>query len=534
MAFMVWSDAFLTGIPMVDEQHRGLVDLLNRAAESLSGDEPPDAARAGPLLDGLFEYTRRHFADEREMMLGLGIDPRHADHHGESHASFVARLKELREEFEQGGGVTGDELLGFLANWLALHILDEDQRMARELAAIREGLSPAEAWARVEGSRAAILQNANDVLVSSMLQLFENMTAHNRQLSHRNEELKRVQQSLAAERDGLEARVRERTAELEQALAAAESASRAKTRFLGNLSHELMTPLNAILGFAHLLEDSQVAERDRDRVRRVLRAGEQLNITLSELLLYARLEGGEFALVERPFLPAGIPGLAAERISRALRARGLSVSLDIAPALPVLLGDETRLVEAMVAMANNAIRFTESGTLRLSVGCEAAGRPELRTLQLEVHDESFGLSAVRRAAVCGATGPLDDLLEHAQGGVGLGIGIAAEIARRMGGGVTVSTLPEGGGARFSLHVDLPVAPRAAGREGVTGRERADLARLLQLLAEDDLEARSLFRQMEPWLRQRFGDTAIDSVAKNLGNAEWQPARECLRALTDGD
>ncbi|MFM7274859.1 MAG: sensor histidine kinase, partial [Gammaproteobacteria bacterium] len=281
------------------------------------------------------------------------------------------------------------------------------------------------------------------------------------------------------------------------------------------------------------LEGSQVAERDRDRVRRVLRAGEQLNITLSELLLYARLEGGDFALVERPFLPASIPGLVAERISRALRSRGLGVALDVAPQLPVLLGDETRLVEALVAMANNAIRFTDSGTLRLAAACEAGTGTDRPVLQLEVLDEGFGVGAERRAAVYEAVGRLENLLDHAHGGAGLGIGIAAELARRMGGGITVASLPAGGG-RFTLRVELPLAPRAAPGSDMPGRERQELARLQQLLAEDDLEARSVFRQLEPWLRNRFGDAAVDTVAMNLGNGDWQPARECLLALVGED
>ncbi|WP_054763791.1 bacteriohemerythrin [Methylomonas koyamae] len=265
MTFMTWSDNYLTGIEAIDRQHKTLVAMINDAAPELAASPALDIEVALPLLDGLLDYVAGHFQTEERIMASSGIDSRHLQHHQAMHGEFHRQVLALRRRVESGDDIDGTEVLRFLSNWLAFHILGEDQRMARELEAIGAGIAANEAYESTEGSKAEILQGANDVLVNALVNLFSQMTEQNRALAEKNAVLQAAHRELDNYRRTLEQQVEIRTAELRQAKEAAEAASHAKSRFLGTVSHELLTPLNAILGFAHLLEQARFRRKPRNR-----------------------------------------------------------------------------------------------------------------------------------------------------------------------------------------------------------------------------------------------------------------------------
>ena len=131
MAFK-WEGFFETGIALVDQQHRDLVELVNQAAPLLGGGQPLEAGALDAILDRLFEYAAEHFADEEALMRRHALAEAHVRAHCGSHARFVATLTELRSEAaDLAGARGGSALLRFLTGWLSFHILDEDQPRAR-------------------------------------------------------------------------------------------------------------------------------------------------------------------------------------------------------------------------------------------------------------------------------------------------------------------------------------------------------------------------------------------------------------------
>lgn len=202
MKLMTWSDHFDTDIETIDAQHRTLVDLINAAAPLLSQPGDLAAREVQSLLDRMAEYAVSHFSCEEEMMAERGIDPRYQEHHRGIHAFFVREVALMRDKLLADGNVSGNDLLRFLISWLSIHILTEDQQMARQLRAIEAGASAEQAYEGLDrGSSAAVT-----VLTDAMIEMSSLLTERNQQL--------------AAAKENLEARVAERTQELENERAA--------------------------------------------------------------------------------------------------------------------------------------------------------------------------------------------------------------------------------------------------------------------------------------------------------------------------
>ncbi len=202
MKLMTWSDYFDTDIETIDAQHRTLVDLINAAAPLLSQPGDLAAREVQSLLDRMAEYAVGHFSCEEEMMAERGIDPRYQEHHQGIHAFFVREVALMRDKLLADRNVSGNDLLRFLISWLSIHILTEDQQMARQLRAIEAGASAEQAYEALDrGSSAAIT-----VLTDAMIEMSSLLTERN--------------QELAAAKESLEGRVAERTRELETERAA--------------------------------------------------------------------------------------------------------------------------------------------------------------------------------------------------------------------------------------------------------------------------------------------------------------------------
>ena len=213
MALMAWSAYFVTGIEMVDIQHKGLVDLINAAAPQLAviGEAPAQGVR--PLLDRLAQYALTHFRDEEALMVAGGIDPEHLAHHRHSHTTFAQDVTQMINDSTADHTISGSDLLRFLTSWLTFHILAEDRCMAQQLRAIQSGASPEAAFKTVPSNDPA----ANAALLGALTDLFSIVSQRNQILKGLNKELARTKADLASANEQLEARVLERTAQLEEA-----------------------------------------------------------------------------------------------------------------------------------------------------------------------------------------------------------------------------------------------------------------------------------------------------------------------------
>ncbi len=199
MHAFTWSPRFETGIPVVDQQHRQLVAIVNRLGEQLIRGQVPAGGLEG-LLGELAGYAQRHFADEERLMAEGALHPDHADEHRRHHQAFVAQVARLwqgREALERPEEV----LHGFLTSWLATHILEEDQAMARQLRLRAGGVAAAEALAQTRRE----VDNGTAVLLQAMRQLHQVLAKQNEALALANRRLEaqveaRTRSLLAAER----------------------------------------------------------------------------------------------------------------------------------------------------------------------------------------------------------------------------------------------------------------------------------------------------------------------------------------------
>ncbi len=287
----------------------------------------------------------------------------------------------------------------------------------------------------------------------------------------------------------------ERAAELARARELAESASRAKSQFLGTVSHELRTPLNAIFGMTALLRGEGL-EGDRLRhLEGIETASQHLARLIGDLLDITRIEEGVLELEPVDFALGGVVDELLERWSPSARAKGLALRSVLAPGLPAgVRGDRVRVVQILSNLLDNAIKFTERGWVRLAVSPVSSDR-----VAFEILDSGRGIPPDELPTVFdrferGAGGRADVVP-----GVGLGLAICRQLAELMGGGISVSSEL---GCGTSFRVELPLASAAAApavsvpqAPPVVETQRDDFSDLLVLLAEDDPASRYVARRL---------------------------------------
>jgi hemerythrin len=183
----VWEKSFETGLVQVDKQHRYLVELSNQFGKQLSEGDVSTAALE-KLFQELADYTQYHFDEEEKQMAHFKVDQRHVDYHEEVHNGFLADVMQMYEETTLAQRDSARHLFDFLLNWLVYHILGCDMQMARQIEAIKEGMSPAQAYAESlqYGDR------STELLLRSLNNLF-------RQVSLRSRELKELNASLESQ-----------------------------------------------------------------------------------------------------------------------------------------------------------------------------------------------------------------------------------------------------------------------------------------------------------------------------------------------
>ncbi len=179
-----WGDTFKTGLTEVDHQHKNLVDLINQLSDCLSGGKLVFEDIEAIFFE-LVLYTRHHFTEEQKMMMAIGIDARHFDRHVQLHQDFIHELNALYAKIATEGERGGETLLNFLVNWLAYHILDIDQNMARQVSLINQGHSPSDAFEEEERRT----NNSTEPVLIALKDLLHEVSARNKELIELNETL---------------------------------------------------------------------------------------------------------------------------------------------------------------------------------------------------------------------------------------------------------------------------------------------------------------------------------------------------------
>lgn len=194
-----WDECFLTGLSDVDSQHHHLVNVINRFGDLLAQEQDVSDEAVDMVFGELADYTHYHFSEEEQFMEQVGLDERHLKPHKEAHRNFIDEVVQMHATVKAKRHESGEQVMRFLTHWLAYHILGTDKSMSRQIAAIQDGETAAEAYEREERQRSA----STEPLLHALNGLFQQVSQRNRQLSELNKTL--------------EQRVEERTRELSEA-----------------------------------------------------------------------------------------------------------------------------------------------------------------------------------------------------------------------------------------------------------------------------------------------------------------------------
>lgn len=272
-------------------------------------------------------------------------------------------------------------------------------------------------------------------------------------------------------------------AQLERERAIAMAASQAKSEFLANVSHEMRTPMNALLGVAELLAESELTPAQRRQVQMFRESGQALLALIGDLLDMAKIEAGHMQLDEAAFsLPQCLRRLQSLLEPRA-QAKGLALAFDIAIDVPhAVLGDHQRLEQVLINLLGNAIKFTSQGGVRLQVS--RVGAPATDMLSFEVSDTGIGIAPSQLQSIFEPFVQADGNITRHFGGTGLGLSITRSVTHLMGGQVQVHSTV-GQGSRFSVVLPLPEAALPPPPPPAAGLAMPLASALRVLLAEDN-------------------------------------------------
>jgi signal transduction histidine kinase/HAMP domain-containing protein/ActR/RegA family two-component response regulator len=240
---------------------------------------------------------------------------------------------------------------------------------------------------------------------------------------------------------------------LEQSRREADAANEAKSRFLANMSHEIRTPMNAIIGLTHLAHGQTAEPRVREQLSKVEGAAQSLLGLLNDILDFSKIEAGRMSLEHIPFdlwsVLERVEGLMAERAS----SKGLRLKLERPETLPRdLIGDPLRLGQVLLNLISNAIKFTETGEVRVQVELQGQDAGGVR-LRFAVYDTGIGIQPAQMARLFRAFTQADSSTTRRFGGTGLGLTISKELVNLMGGELGAESEP-GKGSCFSFALQL--------------------------------------------------------------------------------
>ncbi|MCM0755700.1 PAS domain S-box protein [Desulfovibrio aminophilus] len=338
--------------------------------------------------------------------------------------------------------------------------------------------------------------------ISGMVQTQEELAAANEELAATNEELVQTNDEIMAEIG----RRRQVEDALRRAGVAAEAASRTKSEFLANMSHEIRTPLNGMLGMLQLLKDTGLDGEQRECTQTALDSGRHLLTILNDVLDFSQMEAGALSLVIEPLDVPLVLASVDKLFGPVCRSRGLVFEIHADPALSRgMLGDPARLRQVLFNLAGNAVKFTETGFVRVEAYPLPPTRPGEARVFFTVSDSGVGIPDDRLHDIFEPFTQVDGTLTRRHQGTGLGLSIVKRLVTLMGGNVAIeSELGVGTSVHFCIRAEAASRPW---RPAMVSRPEAPPTPTLRVLvAEDDAINRTLAARF----LEKLGHVAIQA------------------------
>jgi signal transduction histidine kinase len=242
--------------------------------------------------------------------------------------------------------------------------------------------------------------------------------------------------------------------EIEEKSRQLEVASQHKSQFLANMSHELRTPLNAILGYAELLADGiygELSEKARSVLERMQSNGKHLLGLINDVLDLSKIEAGQLMLAIEDYSMPGVVHSVVAATESLAKAKGLTLTSALPQGLPLGRGDERRLLQVVLNLVGNAIKFTDRGSVEIAV------RVVDQRFDLSVKDTGPGISKADQSRIFEEFQQVDNSNTRKKGGTGLGLAISKRIVEMHGGTIGVESEP-GKGSVFHIVIPIQVEP----------------------------------------------------------------------------
>lgn len=495
-----WSDNFATGIPLIDEQHKELIKLLNKLVGHLA--HQSDAPQVDQVFSQLKDYTAFHFVSEEKIWHDHFEGDSWLNWHQRAHGDFVSEVSNMiKANEDKPYEKTLESVVKFLTHWLAYHILESDMRMAKVARLLPTGLSLEKAKELVNQE----MSGSSKVLIDTIMTMYDKLANSTVMMSREIHKRKQIE------------------AELRIARLKADSANVAKSAFLANMSHEIRTPLSAIASMVYLMKHDGVASAHEEYLANIELGCKHLLGVISDILDLSKIEADKLDIEESDVDIEAIVKNVVTILADQAKEKNIKLffSNELLPSN--LLGDSSRLQQALLNYANNAIKFTETGAVTIQTQMIEENN-DSALIRFQVEDTGIGVDSKTIARLFQSFEQADSSLSRKYGGTGLGLAIAKKLAEHMGGKVGVESTP-GVGSVFWFTARLKKAsPVINEHNGCLERKpqeilASDFANCRILVVEDELNNSVITKKLlasvglEADIAEN-GEQAIDMIATN--------------------